>query len=146
MKVITRDEEETVRLGRRIGRALKPPRVILLYGDLGSGKTALTRGIAQGMGEAGDTPVTSPTFTLVNVHATARGPLHHLDLYRLNSLRDLYSIGIEDILAGEGVVVVEWAEKLRLPLRDPLRIRISAGEGPDERVFEIHPDLDLPAD
>lgn len=146
MTALTRDEEETVRLGRRIGRALKPPRVVLLYGDLGSGKTALTRGIAQGMGAAEDAAVTSPTFTLVNLYPTARGPLHHLDLYRLNSLRDLYSIGIEDILAGEGVVVVEWAEKLRLPLRDPLRIQILPGEGPDDRVFEIHPELVLPAE
>ena len=146
MTVVTRGEEETVRLGRRIGQVLKPPRVVLLYGDLGSGKTALARGIALGLGIDPKTPVTSPTFTLVNLHSTARGPLYHLDLYRIEGLRDLYSIGIEDILAGDGVVVVEWAEKLKLPLRNPVRIRIAEGVGPDERVFEIEPDLKLNAE
>ncbi len=146
MKIVTRGEEETVDLGRRIGAAVQAPRVVLLYGDLGAGKTALTRGIALGLGVSEDAPVTSPTFTLVNLHPASRGPLYHLDLYRLHGLRDLYSIGIEDILSADAVVVVEWAEKLLLPVSDPLRVRILPGDGPEERVIEILPDLHLPSD
>lgn len=142
MRIVTHCEAETVELGRRIARRLGPARVLLLSGPLGSGKTALTRGIAGGLGVSGETPVTSPTFSLVQQYPTSTGLLLHLDLYRLDTLRDFYSIGIEDILADDGVVVIEWAEKLPLPVDNPLRIRISMGDDPDERIFDIEPDIE----
>ncbi len=134
------DEQETRRLGRRLGELLEPPRVVLLEGPLGSGKTVLARGIVEGAG--GDPEqVSSPTFTLVNEYPSPAGIVYHLDLYRLDSLRDLYSIGIEDILASDSIVIVEWAEKLRLEVEHPLRVRIRADGG--TREFEIDPPLSL---
>lgn len=140
MKIESRNEQETFELGRRLGRRLHPPRTILLQGSLGTGKTVLTRGLVAGRGGNPD-QVASPTFTLVNQYPTPGGILYHLDLHRLDTLKDLYSIGIEDILASDSVVVVEWAEKLRLPVDHPLRIRIRA-DG-NRRRFELDPPVDL---
>ncbi len=134
MKLHSRNEGETLQLGRQIGSRLVPPRVLLLEGDLGSGKTVLARGIVEGLG--GDPQeVTSPTFTLVNQYLTPRGLVYHLDLYRLDTLKDLYSIGIEDILASDTIVIVEWADKLPLPIDSPLHIRIRAEK--EERWLEV---------
>lgn len=142
MRVVTHGEEETVELGRQLARHVSPPRAILLMGELGAGKTALARGIASGLAVSRDTPVTSPTFSLVHQYATPNGVLLHLDLYRLNTLRDFYSIGIEEILAGDSIVLIEWAEKLPLPVHHPLKIRISMGAAPEERIFDIDADED----
>ena len=137
MQIVSKSEAETLDVGRRIGRSLDPPRVVLLEGELGTGKTILARGIAEGMEIDEGVVVHSPSFTLVNEYPSRKGILYHLDLYRLESLRDLYSIGIEDILASDSVVMVEWAEKLVLPVDNPLKIRIAHGKRPHQRHIEI---------
>jgi len=101
---------ETVGFGERLAAELHSGDVLALSGELGSGKTALVKGIARGLGIAQD--VTSPTFTLVHEYAGGRLPLFHLDLYRLDSVGQALAIGVEDYLNGSGVAVIEWAEKI----------------------------------
>jgi tRNA threonylcarbamoyladenosine biosynthesis protein TsaE len=98
-------------LGRDIGRAIASPMLISLTGPLGCGKTAFVQGLAGGLDVPQEYYVTSPTFTLINEYP-GRLPLYHVDLYRLDNLVELEDIGLDDILAAEGVVAVEWAEKL----------------------------------
>lgn len=100
-------------LGREIGMRLKPPVLVLLSGELGAGKTTLTKGIASGLGAADQDEVTSPTFTLV--HKYDRGArVYHVDLYRIGDRHDLETLGLEDIFAEQAVVIVEWPERLTL--------------------------------
>ncbi len=99
-------------IGRRIGTALGGGDIVALIGELGSGKTCLTQGMAKGLGVAENVPVVSPTFTLVNEYP-ARIPLVHLDVYRLSGPGDLEDMGYEEYFYGGGVVVIEWAEKVR---------------------------------
>lgn len=131
--VCTRSPEETQELGERIGEALEPGSVIALIGDLGAGKTMITKGIARGLGVPG--LIHSPTFTLIHEHV-GRLPIYHFDLYRLNSPNELEDLGAESYFYGEGVSVIEWAERAgdTLPA-DRLEIRITAEN--DHRIFEI---------
>lgn len=99
-------------IGRRIGTALGGGDIVALIGELGSGKTCLTQGMAKGLGVAENVPVVSPTFTLVNEYP-GRIPLVHLDVYRLSGPGDLEDMGYEEYFYGGGVVVIEWAEKVR---------------------------------
>lgn len=116
---VTHSFEETIRLGREIGATLKPPVLILLSGDLGAGKTTLTKGIASGMGAAQEEDVTSPTFTLVHKYeGSAR--IYHVDLYRIEGLHDLETLGIEDFFSENAAVIVEWPDKLDLPTDWPV--------------------------
>lgn len=110
-KSVTSSDQETIDLARRFGASLEGPTAILLYGDLGAGKTTFTRGLVQGLGVPNPAVVRSPTFTLVNVYR-GRLAVYHVDLYRVDRLRDLETIGVADLLAEEAFVVVEWAEKL----------------------------------
>ena len=103
--------EDTMALGEKIGRQLKAGDVLLLFGELGAGKTTLTQGIARGLGVAKEEYVRSPTFTLVNQYR-GRFPVFHIDLYRIGSAHELEDLGMEEVLAGDGVAIVEWAEKL----------------------------------
>ncbi|HEV3483166.1 MAG TPA: tRNA (adenosine(37)-N6)-threonylcarbamoyltransferase complex ATPase subunit type 1 TsaE [Candidatus Acidoferrales bacterium] len=109
----THSSNETIQLGREIGRKLTPPTLILLSGDLGAGKTTLTKGIASGMGAAGEDEVTSPTFTLVHKY-DGRSRVYHVDLYRIEGSHDLETLGLEDLFNEPAVVIVEWPEKLTL--------------------------------
>ncbi|MBQ2952705.1 MAG: tRNA (adenosine(37)-N6)-threonylcarbamoyltransferase complex ATPase subunit type 1 TsaE [Clostridia bacterium] len=102
----TASPNETRALGRRLADALQPGDVLLLYGDLGAGKSEMTRGIAEGLGVSG--PVTSPSFTILNVYEDGRVPLYHFDWYRLESAEELYEMGMDEYLGGDGVAVVEW--------------------------------------
>ena len=111
MKLISDSREQTLEIGRRIGNALAPGDIVALIGELGSGKTCLTQGMAKGLGVAENVPVVSPTFTLVNEYP-GRVPLVHLDVYRLSGPRDLEDMGYEEYFYGGGVVVIEWAEKI----------------------------------
>ena len=130
-------EEETLGIGEKIGKRTDPPRVILLYGELGSGKTVLTRGLARGLAVADPSQVRSPSFTLVNEYPASNGRVYHIDLYRLEGLRDLHSIDIEEILCSPFIVIVEWAEKLLLQPKHPVTIRISVEPRTARRRFEI---------
>ena len=108
--------EETIELGQRIGRLLHPGDILALQGTLAAGKTQLTKGIAQGLdiSEA----VTSPTFTIISEYY-GRLPLYHMDVYRLSSPEDFLDLGVEDMLYGQGVCIIEWSEKImsELPAR-----------------------------
>jgi tRNA threonylcarbamoyladenosine biosynthesis protein TsaE len=140
-EIVTHSSEETIERGREIGAQLKPPVLILLSGDLGAGKTTLTKGIVSGAGAATEEEVTSPTFTLV--HKYDRGvPVYHVDLYRIGDLHDLETLGLEDVFAERAIVIVEWSEKLALRTDWPV-VRIHL-EHVSEDVRRIS--MDDPAD
>jgi tRNA threonylcarbamoyladenosine biosynthesis protein TsaE len=110
---ITESEEETIERGRELARRLRPPVLVLLSGELGSGKTTLTKGIVSGLGAARIEDVTSPTFTLVHVYRN-HAKVYHVDLYRIADWHDLETLGLEDVLSEPAVVVVEWPERFTL--------------------------------
>jgi len=135
--VYSLSEEETVDLGRGVGRTLKGGELLLLEGDLGYGKTVFARGVAAGLGIPPE-EVSSPSFTLVHEYRRGRVPLFHVDLYRLQSPEEeVGGLGIEEILAAGGVVLVEWGERLPPYLkRDAVTVRLhDVGEG--SRRIEI---------
>ena len=110
VRTATSDSEvETAALGEDLGRTLRLGDVVLLYGDLGAGKTAFVRGMARGIGASPD-EVTSPTFTIVQEYAGPSTTLYHVDLYRLEG-PEIDDLGLEDLVAGEGIVAIEWAER-----------------------------------
>ena len=109
MTVITNSEAETINEGKKLGRTLKPGTIVALFGKLGAGKTAFTRGVAEGLG-IGMT-VSSPTFTIVNEYP-GDIPLFHFDMYRLESENELFDIGWDDYHDRGGVCIVEWSEKV----------------------------------
>ena len=129
----TASPEETLALGERLAAHLAPGDVLALYGDLGAGKTHLVKGLARGLG-ADPEDVSSPTFTLVNEYATDP-PLHHLDVYRIERLSELEEIGVEELLHGDGLCVVEWPERME-PMLPPgtLRVRLLHLDGDRRRV------------
>ena len=104
--------EQTQALGRRLGALLQPGDVVALVGQLGAGKTYFVKGIAVGLGVADDRQVNSPTFVLVNEY-TGRVPVHHLDVYRLGEPEELTAIGFDEMCTSGGVVIVEWADRVR---------------------------------
>jgi tRNA threonylcarbamoyladenosine biosynthesis protein TsaE len=134
-KYLSKSPEETMKIGLELARTLPVPGVVLLRGGLGAGKTTLTRGIAQGLGLSDTSLVNSPSFTLVNVYQGAC-PIYHVDLYRLDGARDLYSIGIDDFLGKEGVTIIEWSERLLFPLNGSVEVTIEDA-GDDQRILSI---------
>jgi len=118
----SRSEDETAAVGRELARSLAAGDVVLLHGDLGAGKTALVRGLAEGLGVPAD-DVSSPTFTLVQEYRGGRLPLFHVDLYRLNDPREIDDLGLDEI-AEDGVLAIEWAERHPRPPRNAIRVRI----------------------
>lgn len=136
MQITTHSADETQALGQRLAKRLLPGDVIAYFGDLGAGKTALTRGIAQGLGVTD--LVTSPTYTIVNEYLTGRIPLFHFDMYRLGSSDELFDIGWEDYLARGGVCAVEWSENVEDALWDAIHITIEKDPlEPDTRRITI---------
>ena len=132
--VTTRSELETTTLGEKLGRSLEPGSILLLVGDLGAGKTTLVRGIAKGLGVDPD-EVSSPTFVLINEYR-GRVTLHHVDLYRIDGAA-IDDLGLEELSASGGVVVIEWADRLLRPLAGAVRITIAdKGETVREIVVE----------
>lgn len=115
---ITKSRNETIRLGEQIAKKLKPGDVIALIGELGSGKTTLVKGIAKGLGVKDCRYVNSPSFVIIKEYR-GRLPLYHFDVYRLDSLASMDSLGYEEYFYGDGVCVVEWADKIKelLPKR-----------------------------
>ena len=132
LTLTTHSEDETAAAARSLAATLGPGDVVLLYGDLGAGKTAFTRGLAEGLGARG-ADVSSPTFTLVHEYRGGRVPLVHVDLYRLDNPREIDDLGLEEIAAG-GVLAVEWADKF--PQRPPnaIIVRIEQGEDDTRRL------------
>lgn len=107
----TYSAEETIDFGRRLAAELTPPLLILLRGDLGAGKTTLVKGIAEGFKAASADDVTSPTFTLVHEYRGPRAVLYHIDLYRVDTERELVTIGLDDLMAPDSILLIEWGEK-----------------------------------
>jgi tRNA threonylcarbamoyladenosine biosynthesis protein TsaE len=132
--VITNSAQETEQLGERLAKQLNGAETIALFGGLGMGKTAFTRGLCRGLG-TGEV-VSSPTFALVNEY-TGRCPVYHFDMYRVTTWDDLYSTGFFDY-EGNGVLVIEWSENIEGALPgDAIRVTIERGEHDDQRVFTI---------
>ena len=133
-ELTTTSPEETEAAGARLGATLKSGDVVALTGELGAGKTVFVQGLARALGVA--TGATSPTFVLVNEYR-GRLPVHHVDAYRTTSLAELMDLGIEEMMDGDGVTVIEWAERLEplLPAR-AVRVRI-AGVGDEPRTIVI---------
>ena len=134
MNITTHSAEETAEVGRRLAPGLQPGSVVLLIGDLGAGKTALVRGLAEGLGVA-PKEVSSPTFTLMQEYRGGRLLLIHVDLYRLDAAREIDELGLEE-LGLDSVLAIEWAEKLPRRFADAIEIRIAHGDG-DVRLLTI---------
>jgi tRNA threonylcarbamoyladenosine biosynthesis protein TsaE len=136
--------------GAQLAQELKPPVLVLLLGDLGAGKTTLTKGIVAGLGAAPEEEVTSPTFTMIHEYGRAASAeasgrdaavrVYHVDLYRVETARELETLGLEDLLAERAVVIIEWGEKLGPALRPG----VPSGPGGPGGVIEIH--LEAPSE
>jgi tRNA threonylcarbamoyladenosine biosynthesis protein TsaE len=134
--VATHSEQETVALGTSFAAGLRPGDVVALYGTLGTGKTRFIKGICAGLGAGPH--VTSPTFTIVNEYRGGRIPVYHFDFYRMKDLRELREIGFDEYLGGDGVCLLEWAERVER-LLPPRRydVTLAFGRGESERSVTI---------
>ena len=131
----TASEAETITLGRELARTFPRRAAVLLIGNLGAGKTTLAKGIAEGLGAADSDEVSSPTFTLI--HEYGGGRVYHIDLYRLDELREVATLGLDEIFEREAVVLVEWGERFPQLMPDErIEIRLRAS-GDDEREIEV---------
>jgi tRNA threonylcarbamoyladenosine biosynthesis protein TsaE len=108
---ITGSPEETVELGRRLASEMAPPKLVLLRGDLGAGKTTLVKGIAEALQAAAQDNVTSPTFTLIHEYRGPSANVFHIDLYRIDTQRELETLGLEDLYGDKNLLLIEWGEK-----------------------------------
>ena len=132
---VTNSPEETRALGEKLAGTLKPGDVLLLKGDLGAGKSELTRGIARGLGVK--ETVTSPSFTILNVYESGRCPLYHFDWYRLEDAEEIFELGMDEYLGGDGVAVVEWPEKCPEAIPEKYTEVIITATGEEKREFRI---------
>lgn len=134
IKKITASSAETESLGKKIAAILSGNETIALFGDLGAGKTAFTRGLCEGLGVTDG--VSSPTFAIVNAY-NGKYPVYHFDMYRITDADDLFSTGYYDYI-GNGVIVIEWSENIESELEsDAIRIRIKKNDDENKRLFEI---------
>lgn len=139
-EIVTHSAEETIQWGREFVKRLQPPVLVLLTGDLGTGKTTLTKGLVSGLGAANENDVTSPTFTLVHVYGK-QAKVYHADLYRIESFHDFETLGLEDLFAAPAIAILEWSEKFPLPSPWPMvRVRLEH-LGADSRRISV---LDSP--
>jgi len=136
------NETETEKLGERIGQAAVPGMVVALIGDLGTGKTTLTKSIARGLGVT--ETVTSPTFNIIREYKSGRIPLYHFDVYRIADPDEMFELGYEEYFYGDGICIVEWADIIEelLP-EDAVIIRIDRGVSEEEREYIIESEEDL---
>jgi tRNA threonylcarbamoyladenosine biosynthesis protein TsaE len=117
-EITTNSAEETIALGRTLAEMLAPPKLVLLRGDLGAGKTTLVKGIAAAFEAAAEEDVTSPTFTLVHEYRGPRANLYHIDLYRIDTQRELETLALDDVRTKDSVLLIEWGEKFPRLLRE----------------------------
>ena len=110
--MMTKSVEETMLAGEKLAKKLKPGDVVALYGNLGSGKTTFTKGIGKGLGVKKPAHINSPTFVLIKEYE-GKMSLYHLDLYRLGDLKEIENLAIEEYIYGNGITVIEWAEKIK---------------------------------
>jgi tRNA threonylcarbamoyladenosine biosynthesis protein TsaE len=129
-------ESDTESAGEALGRDLKPGDVVLLFGDLGAGKTAFVRGMARGIGANPD-DVSSPTFTIVQEYAGRSATLYHVDLYRLEPA-EVDDLGLDDLVSADGIVAIEWAERWKGRPDDVTEVRLEH-RGEDRRAIDIRP-------
>ena len=138
-EVITDSAEETMAWGRRLGEGLHPPLLILLSGELGTGKTTLTKGIVAGLHAAQEDDVTSPTFTLLHEYGTGQRVFHG-DLYRLENFHDFETLGLEDVFSRPAILILEWSDKF--PLKTPwpqLKVQLEHLGGDTRRIRVTEP-------
>ena len=137
MKIISHSFKETLKFGKFIAKYLKSADVICLSGELGSGKTVLAKGIASGLGIE-TSKITSSSFILIREHLQGRLPFYHFDLYRLKEAQDIFHLGYEDYLYGDGVSVIEWPERLKYLIpKEHLKVELSY-QGEFKRVLKFY--------
>ncbi len=134
--MLTRSAKETIRLGKKFARGLRKGDVVALCGDLGSGKTTFTKGIGKGLGVKDALHINSPTFVLIKEYE-GRLLLYHLDLYRLDDLKDIEDIAVEEYMYGDGVTIIEWAEKAKKILPKKHIVVKFKIKGAEEREIKI---------
>jgi tRNA threonylcarbamoyladenosine biosynthesis protein TsaE len=135
--ITTNSAEETIALGRTLAELLAPPKLVLLRGDLGAGKTTLVKGIAAAFEAAAEEDVTSPTFTLVHEYRGPRAHLYHIDLYRVDTPRELETLGLDDLRSERSVLLIEWGEKFaRLQRERDMEISLEP-DGENRRQIRI---------
>ncbi len=117
-QISTHSPEETIAFGRSLAVVLSPPKLVLLRGDLGAGKTTLVKGIAAGFEAAEEDDVTSPTFTLVHEYRGPHANLYHIDLYRIDTPRQLETLGLDDLRSETSILLIEWGEKFSRFVRE----------------------------
>jgi len=136
-EVTTHSAEETIAFGRTLAETLAPPKLVVLRGVLGSGKTTLVKGIAEAFDAASEEDVTSPTFTLVQEYRSPRVNVYHIDLYRVDTQRELETLGLDDLVAENSVLLVEWGEKFaRFERERDVEIALER-MGENERLIRI---------
>jgi len=136
----TKSPEETIALGRELAALLTPPKLVLLGGELGAGKTTLVKGIAQGFQAASEEDVTSPTFTLIHEYRGPTAIVYHIDLYRIDTLRELDTLAIDDLMSENGILLIEWGDKfMRFQRERDVEIRLERISDTERRVAVTHP-------
>ena len=136
-EVTTHSAEETIAFGRTLVELLSPPKLVLLRGDLGAGKTTLVKGIAAAFDAASEEDVTSPTFTLIHEYRGPRANLFHIDLYRIDTPRELDTLALDDLRSENSILLIEWGEKFpRLARERDLEISLER-EGEDVRGIRV---------
>jgi tRNA threonylcarbamoyladenosine biosynthesis protein TsaE len=143
MRAVTTSERETEALAAKVAGALEPGAVLLLYGELGAGKTAFVRGLAAGL-EIDTDMVSSPTFTLVQEYRGGRLPLYHVDLYRLRPV-EVEDLGLDEMALAGGVIAIEWPDRLPRPFADAVLVHIEHGDDETRRLRIGHAPEEPPA-
>ncbi|MDP2921752.1 MAG: tRNA (adenosine(37)-N6)-threonylcarbamoyltransferase complex ATPase subunit type 1 TsaE [Candidatus Omnitrophota bacterium] len=137
--MITNSAEETMAIGEKLAKKLMPGDVVALYGNLGSGKTTFTKGIGRGLGVKDPSRINSPTFVLIKEYR-GRVPVCHIDLYRLDDLKDIEDLAIEEYIYGDWVTVIEWAEKMECLLpekRISVKLKLKSGDKREVVIEDI---------
>ncbi|HUS18331.1 MAG TPA: tRNA (adenosine(37)-N6)-threonylcarbamoyltransferase complex ATPase subunit type 1 TsaE [Terriglobales bacterium] len=132
---ISHSAEETIEFGRSLAATLAPPKIVLLRGDLGAGKTTMVKGIAEGFAAAAQEDVTSPTFTLIHEYRGPKVNVYHIDLYRIDTQRELDTLALDDLMEANSVLLIEWGEKFERFRRErDVEIAIEHWGGDERKV------------